>query len=102
MEYKRIIENLRAGRTPREIITFFEYPKSIYEVAKRYVTLKGSEEGSLKGKPAKRKKQQKLWNSKNQRAHFVYIVCFENLARKSSIRKLAIVLKELFERLSDC
>jgi len=76
MEYKRIIENLRAGRTPREIITFFEYPKSIYDVAKRYVTLKRSEEGSLKGKLAKRKNNK---NSGTQRIkelilHTLYVL----------------------------
>lgn len=49
-EYNRraaIIESLRAGRTPVEIIQFFGYPRStVYDVAKRYAASEESEEGS--------------------------------------------------------
>ena len=56
---------MRAERTPREIITFFEYPNStVYDIAKRYVALEGSEEGS----PAK-EKHAKSKNNKNSGTH---------------------------------
>ena len=49
-EYNRravIVESLRAGRTVPEIIKFFNYPKStVYDIAHRYSTSKGSKEGS--------------------------------------------------------
>lgn len=49
MEYDRratVIESLRAGRTPTEIIKFFRYTKStVYDVAKRYAVSEESEEG---------------------------------------------------------
>lgn len=49
-EYDRraaIIEGLRAGRTAREIIEFFQYPKStVYDVAKAFKDAEEKEEGS--------------------------------------------------------
>ncbi|CAK9807113.1 Transposable element Tcb1 transposase [Anthophora quadrimaculata] len=49
-EYDRraaIIESLRAGRTPVEIIKFFSYPRStVYDIAKRYAASDWFEKGS--------------------------------------------------------
>ena len=42
-----IIESLCAGRTPVEIIKLFGYPRStVYDIAKRYATSEGFENGS--------------------------------------------------------
>jgi hypothetical protein len=50
LEYNRraaIVESLRAGRTPTEIIRFFGYPRStVYDIAKRHAVSEESEEGS--------------------------------------------------------
>jgi len=49
-EYDRraaVIEGVRAGRTPIEIIKFFGYPKStVYDIVQRYAASEESEEGS--------------------------------------------------------
>lgn len=49
-EYNRrtaIIESLRAGRTPPEIIRFFGYPRStVYDIAQKYTASEKSGEGS--------------------------------------------------------
>lgn len=49
-EYNRraaVIEALRAGRSPTEIIRFFGYPRStVYDIAQKYADAEKSEEGS--------------------------------------------------------
>jgi len=49
-EYNRraaVIEGVRAGRTPNEIIKFFGYPRStVYDIVQRYAASEESEEGS--------------------------------------------------------
>jgi hypothetical protein len=50
LEYNRraaIVESLRAGRMPTEIIKFFGYPKpTVYDIGKRHAVSEESEEGS--------------------------------------------------------
>jgi len=41
-----IIEGLRAGRSAMEIIRFFGYPRSIYDVVAKYTALEQSEKVS--------------------------------------------------------
>ena len=60
MEYKRrtaITESLRTEKTPREIITFFEYSKStVYNVAKKVCASEEFKEGSTARKKHAREK----------------------------------------------